>query len=175
MKSSTHLVAAGYIAFASYAYLNTSPKETMIILAASAAGSILPDIDKKGSKVSNDNLITGLGSGIIRLFTSHRGFTHTVIGAGLISVLVTIVAGCLPIVVGNRFYYVLGWSLFTGMISHIILDSFNPKGIMWFWPISRKRLSLLDIKTGSFTESIFRLVLIGLLVFSLVSYFIFNR
>lgn len=43
--------------------------------------------------------------------------------------------------------------VFLGCMAHMVYDSFNPGGIPWLWPISRKNLSLLSIKTDSKAEA----------------------
>lgn len=166
MKSSTHIIASGYIGITAALSMNTEPKDTLIILAASALGSIIPDIDKKGSKVSNKNIATGITSKIVRTFASHRGFTHTFIGSGIISLLLVYIISIMPIEANRHIYMLIFMGLFFGMVSHILLDALNPKGVMLLWPLSRRRFNLMSIRTGTASEFIFRIVLlIGLILF----------
>ncbi len=174
MKSSTHILAAGYITMAASLKMNMELDETFIVLAMSSAGSILPDIDKKGSKISEKNLVAGISSSLLRIFTAHRGFTHTIAGAGLISILITLAINLLPLNIENNINSIIGMSLFFGMLSHIVLDSLNPKGVMLIWPLSRKRFNLMNIKTGSISEFIFRMILcFGLIIFAI--YFLMEK
>ena len=165
MKSSTHIIASGYIGVIAALGMNTEPKDTLIILAASAAGSIIPDIDKKGSKVSNKNIATGITSKFVRTFASHRGFTHTFLGSGIISLLLVYLISILPIEANKHIYMLIFIGLFFGMVSHILLDALNPKGVMLIWPLSRRRFNLMSIRTGTAGEFIFRIMLlIGLML-----------
>lgn len=46
-------------------------------------------------------------------------------------------------------------ALFAGCISHLIYDTFNPQGIMWLHPVSKKRFSIANIQTESKSERYF--------------------
>ena len=66
-------------------------------------------------------------------------------------------------------YYVTG--LVIGYFSHLVLDSFNPTGIKWLYPM-KKSISLANIKTGSNAEGyVFKLCL-AITLISTVVYFI---
>jgi inner membrane protein len=41
----------------------------------------------------------------------------------------------------------------AGYLSHLVMDSFNPQGVPWLWPL-RKHFGLPLVKTGSFLERI---------------------
>ena len=43
--------------------------------------------------------------------------------------------------------------IFVGCIAHMAYDTFNPGGIAWLWPLSKKNISLLSIKTDSRAEA----------------------
>lgn len=59
---------------------------------------------------------------------------------------------CLPEIVINQGYEMLiGVSVLTGALSHLLLDMFNPEGCMLFYPF-RKRFNILSIRTGSRSE-----------------------
>lgn len=174
MKSKTHIIASGYIGIIAALSMNTEPKETMIILAASAAGSIIPDIDKKGSKISNKNIATGITSKFVRTFASHRGFTHTFIGSGIISLLLVYLISILPIETNRHIYLLIFIGLFFGMISHVLLDALNPKGVMLFWPLSRRRFNFMSIKTGTAGEFMFKILLLIGLMFFAISFLIYR-
>ena len=46
------------------------------------------------------------------------------------------------------------FSLFLGEISHLLLDSLNPFGIMFLWPFKKKRFRFFEITTGSKAEDV---------------------
>lgn len=47
----------------------------------------------------------------------------------------------------------------AGILSHLLMDSLNDTGIMWLWPFCSKHIHVLSIRTGSFTETIIRLII----------------
>lgn len=164
MKAKTHIIAAGYVTFAAYTVCHTGLKESAVILTGAAVGTLMPDIDKKGSKISNKNIATGLVSGVTRIFTSHRGVTHTIIGSAAISALLFLLLKLIPLDISNGYIYLFAIAHFAGMITHMMLDSLNPQGIMWLWPFTKRRFHIANIRTGSLREHILSLWLILLLI-----------
>lgn len=65
----------------------STPAEKVLMMSASLAGSILPDIDKRKSKLCYEDLVADITSSIICRFTNHRGMTHTVWFALLLALL----------------------------------------------------------------------------------------
>ena len=82
-------------------------------------GSVLPDIDTKRSFISSRNIITKSGSSILRLFTSHRGFLHTIPAA----VISTLLLGVVIFYSIKRLDLTLLFAFFLGYLSHIFADS----------------------------------------------------
>lgn len=103
------------------------------------AASLLPDIDSPSSSIGKRFKFIG------KIF-SHRGFFHT----PLFSLLFLLIPD-----------EGIKWSCFIGIWTHLFLDSFNKSGIMFFWPLNKKRYGLADIKYGSRGE----VVIIFLLFF----------
>lgn len=64
----------------------------------------------------------------------------------------------------------VGISIFAGCIIHLIYDSFNPQGIQWLSPISRKRYSVGNIQVMGKSESAFALLMILVLLIEGVLY-----
>lgn len=124
-----------------------------VVGAVSAFSALLPDIDIEGSKVNNKAGI--VGKGVSSVF-SHRGFIHTPI---LYVVLYALMSMVLPQAI------CLGFLI--GTISHLVLDTFNYKGIMWMYPITRKHFHIASIKTRSFGESVF---MFAMIVFAVVAF-----
>ena len=126
-----------------------------VVTGVSAFSALLPDIDIEGSKVHNKAGI--VGKGVTSIF-SHRGFIHTPI---LYVVLYALMSMVLPQAI------CLGFLI--GTISHLVLDTFNYKGIMWMYPFSRKHFHIASIKTRTTMETIFMAVMIAITLFILVN------
>ena len=123
------------------------------ILTASGLGSLLPDIDMKGSTISNSNKLVSFFTSLI--FT-HRGFTHSPLALFIVATISFIVSKIIG--AGNGTWIAAGFSL--GYASHILLDSFNPKGVPLLYPLKRK-FSFGKIVTGTWAESLVFFVSIG--------------
>lgn len=82
-------------------------------------GSVLPDIDTKRSFISSRNIITKSSSSILRLFTGHRGFLHTIPAA----ILSTLLLGAVIYYSFNRLDLAILFAYLTGYLSHILADS----------------------------------------------------
>ena len=132
------------------------PIENIAVVAGvSAFSALLPDIDIEGSKVNNKAGI--VGKGVTSIF-SHRGFIHTPI---LYVVLYALMSMVLPQAI------CLGFLI--GTMSHLILDTFNYKGIMWLYPFSKKHYHIASIKTRTTMETIFMAIMIAITLFVLVN------
>jgi inner membrane protein len=97
---------------------------------AGALAQSIPDVD----------FITRLWLSNIDHILAHRGFTHSI----LFAVLMTIIMSLLFIkffhkepVAWRRWFFLFGLNLFT----HIFIDSFNAYGVGWFEPFSHQRFS----------------------------------
>lgn len=141
--------------------------EHSIMLAVSAAvGSLFPDIDHPHSPISKSSFGTkAISCGLSRA-TKHRGPIHTPFFQLVFSMLLLIVLDLFNIEYSGEI--VIGFLL--GVFSHLILDSFNPTGIMWAYPIKKKHYSFMKIYTGSFEETVICTVLgVCLSVYSIVN------
>lgn len=130
----------------------TDLSEGSFVVMAAAVGSLLPDIDHPQSMLAKSNRTTKTVSGVVSSVTQHRGFTHTLVFAALMWVLVTRVAAHFDTISNDVVI-----SFMLGFLSHLFLDTLNERGVMWFWPIFCKHLHLLRIRTGSFVEWILRM------------------
>lgn len=139
MNGYTHL-AGGVLAGCIVVYFTGASEPLQLILAASCFGALLPDIDNPQSTIQR--YVPGVGKIIGRLL-KHRGITHSLFFVGLL------VAGLkmTPI----SWTYVLSFT--AGMISHLVLDTFNPKGVPWLWPLLG-RLSLPLVNSSGLLEMI---------------------
>lgn len=105
-------------------------------------GSLLPDLDHPSSMLGRRIF----GASILGL--KHRGWMHSLVGL--------IIFAALFAAINPKF--VPGITL--GYFLHLLADTLNPTGIAWFYPISRKRLHIIGIPSGSPLEYLFVLWLV---------------
>lgn len=100
-------------------------------------------------KISN-NLIAALGvMSIFLSISSHRGFTHSIVGFLVSTYIIEIIS----INYNNPAIYS---GFITGYILHLIADFFTPKGIKLFYPLKTNVCFPFTIKTnGKFEKGIF--------------------
>lgn len=93
-------------------------------------GSLLPDADISSSICGKFNVLAWFK------VVQHRGIFHTIPGALIFAAPVVILYGinC-------------GTGLFLGFISHLILDSYTPMGIMWRYPLDKEYYNLPKLKS----------------------------
>ena len=53
-------------------------------------------------------------------------------------------------------YSSLSAAICAGMLSHLLLDTLNEKGIMWLWPLSKHSFHVACVRTGSQAEKVLR-------------------
>lgn len=166
MNKPTH-VAGGILAASSYICLSgrftpgiieggwaavTNIACASLMLLGAVNGSLIPDIEKKGSAISNKHKVISFVS---RIIFSHRGFVHSLLALALLAVVVLPLGMLIPKGIGVS--YAVG--LLFGYGSHLVLDAFNPTGVPLFYPC-KKKISLCRIRTGSVFESLFLLLVV---------------
>lgn len=202
MTGITHAIGglqAGFIVSA----LCGQPQHGMLIVETALVGSLLPDIDRDDSRISNSDLFfTYISAKLYGLGIEHREETHTVIAALIYSLLVglLLLPGTLGSGSANAYIIALGIAFFldlflvqlgtivvglvviynifhpggdstaifsmldvlyammgalAGYLSHLIYDSANKKGIMWKYPLSKKKYHFMEIVTGEGQEIVF--------------------
>jgi len=124
-------------------------------------GSLFPDIDHPRAYISRG--YWSVLSTIVRKTTEHRGWTHSLFGAGLFTGILLIILWCLKVSLS------LAFGFFIGYLSHLISDSLNPTGVNWLWP-KKKRYGIGIIRTGSVRENIF----MWIIIFAIVGLFYFD-
>lgn len=147
MKGSTHLAlgAALGVAIGSQAAQYTGSLPLGIISAtACIAGSLFPDIDIQGSRISRR---AKLLSKTASFAFGHRGFLHSPLFLVVFSAVLWTFLPC---------YVILGFCV--GFISHLVLDLLNPAGIPLLFPY-KKRYSILKIPSGAKIQSLFVILL----------------
>lgn len=123
-------------------------------LAVAGASALLPDIDKTGTKIGNRFPAV---STVVSIIFGHRGFTHSLLAAGIFYYLVMYIAPEYAIYAG------------VGYLSHLVLDTLNPMGVPWLWPIPlRFRIPL--VRTGSVLDY----AVMGLMLFYTTRYIFFT-
>ena len=132
---------------------------TVLIISAAFIGvmQFIPDTTGDGSGRSIP-LILGIFCALILVIiekSKHRGFTHTcacllIVAAPLIYMIHSqpIFIGA-DIAVSAQIGFVLGW------FSHMVIDTFNPLGTPWLWPLAKKHFSIMRINTGTMGERVF--------------------
>ena len=113
--------------------LFSSVENKIVFAVVALIATFIPDIDTKFSKLGRKKVFRPL-----QFFISHRGFLHSFVFLGLISIVFYLF---LPIVM-------LGFALGYG--SHLIADSLTIQGIKPFYPF--KRRWRWKIKTGGKLE-----------------------
>lgn len=122
------------------------------VMTGAVLGSLLPDIDHTRSKISKSSAAAQAASYAVAAVTKHRGFFHTPLFILLVAAILS-----MPIQFGlSGDIHHIAWmayiGLIPGMLSHLLLDTCNPGGIMWLYPMRDKKFSLLPIKTSSLGE-----------------------
>ncbi|MEG0999973.1 MAG: metal-dependent hydrolase [Cellulosilyticaceae bacterium] len=129
MKFKTHIAGGVALGIGVAYFLDYSFAETALFYGAVLVGSLLPDIDHTKSFLGSRLL---LFSKPLNKWFGHRTLTHSLLTVGLLFYSSFAAWGFLPITTG----------LFTGCISHILLDSLTNKGVAIFYPLSKKRYRL---------------------------------
>lgn len=124
------------------------PKQSVLtsglLLGGAIVGSLFPDIDHKNSYIGQKAKSV---SKAINKFAGHRKLFHApLIYLFLYSIGIGMIKEKLGLVLIN--------GVFLGIFSHLILDSFTIGGLPWFYPFSKKKVSLSKVKTNGKLEDI---------------------
>lgn len=120
------------------------PAITVLGLSALAGGlgGLVPDIDKRGSKISNKARVV---STITELTCGHRGIIHTPFMLVILSIIMFVLIKKAQIT--NIYILASAISFILGYFSHLALDLLTPAGIMLLYPFSKKRTHIIGLKT----------------------------
>lgn len=157
MTGKTHIVA-GFLSGELLSVYLGFPIVTVpagLIVGASMIGSLVPDIDHAKSTISTSNAVTKSVSRAVTSVSKHRGFVHTPVFVFLVVALLSLTS-----LLGRPLGWQMALGFAVGMISHLLLDSLNPTGIMWLWPILVEPVHFAAIRTSSKLERLFRAVLV---------------
>lgn len=153
MTGYTHIAGGALAGSIVLAAAGINVFDTKILMAAAAAGSLLPDIDHTGSKISRTSSLSSVLSRVLKLFTKHRGVIHTPFFLLILCVLSGIGISLIPLEWQTTYRAVIT-GLLAGYLSHLLLDTLNPGGIMWMFPVKKKYYHAAEIKTGSMAEPV---------------------
>ena len=142
----THIAMSIALYLALNKFIIIDDKPIILVVIFLILGSLIVDIDSKNSLIGRFTPF--------HHFLKHRGITHTLIAAIIIS---------LPFMIYDES---LGIIFLFGYLSHLLGDMMTPMGIKLFYPISNRRYSLNLIKVGSKEEQ-FVFVLMVLYIFTL--------
>jgi inner membrane protein len=166
MTGRTHLTIGLAVGLALAQTMQAPPKESALIIAAAALGSLLPDIDHPQSMLSG--FIPG--AGLLSIFTRHRGITHSL----LFCVLLPAVLWYAISSAGNlAIPYIYALSIIAGMVSHLLSDMLTPAGVPLLYPF-RANWKALPGSVLSLTKwaGLEMLVFLGALV--VIGWFVVN-
>lgn len=171
MTGKTHLAAGISTGLATSLAMGTNDyKVVAISVFCSSIGSLMPDIDCEDAMISRLGLGSRILSKICSTLSSHRRFWHTPI-AGTIFALTTSMLiysiGLIPVPAISKGidqipFYIPFIMFYLGWLSHLLLDSFNPQGVPWLWPMQplskKKKFKRLCITTASEQEKIYKVL-----------------
>lgn len=161
MTARTHDVAA--LTALTLWILAVPPGKTTVATALTAVlanqlGGIAPDIDQPTAPLWR-NIPVGRYFGKIfgALVGGHRFFCHSILGVAAFAALSLLLLQFLqPIMPNVNIHFVWG-AFLTGVVSHLIMDSFTKEGVPWLLPIPFKfgfpPLRRLRVTTGKGMEN----------------------
>ena len=146
----THLVFSFLIGLLIISSFDIQNKTIFIIILLIA--SVLPDIDSYKSKIGKK--VKPL-SFLINIFLGHRGIFHSLFLLILILLFIMLIN------------YEITAAFFIGYLSHLVLDSLTPEGVMFLYPFSKKRIQGF-IRTGSLFENMLFILLLVLCFYIII-------
>lgn len=142
MTYQTH-VAGGLAAGAGLLlYLHSPGSAVLPVLAIAGVASVISDVDHRGSLV-NHVPVAGLGGKVVSAVVAHRSVTHSLLA------MAALMLGLMTLQVPIVYVYAAG----AGVFSHLALDSLNPQGVPWIWPVKIK-FKIPLVTTGHFAEKL---------------------
>lgn len=139
MQGKTHLITG--VAFGTFLVTQNIIEPTIGNGLALVIGSLIPDIDKKGTTISNKIKLP------FHIFLSHRGFTHSIIGGCCLMFLLGL------IIHGSELAFI------AGFLAHVLPDMLTTHGIKLLWPLNISIKLPFNFSTGSFMETIFSMTM----------------
>ena len=146
----------------------------ILAILANLIGGITPDIDQPTAPFWR-NLPVGryFGKVIDKLLGGHRFLTHSILGLVILGYLFYMLLGFMRPIMASVNIDIIWWAFMIGIISHLVMDTFNKEGVPWLLPIPIK-IGLPPIKSWRITTDGFVenwIVFPGLIIFNLILYF----
>ena len=176
MNKTTHILGGVTLALGAGIKIGL-PEYSVVSLgclaAAASFGALIPDIDKKKTAISSKHPFVSF---FIRLFTTHRGFTHSLLALVLIAGTLYFITPPITLIMLSMAHYApfirdnihlltwINYGIINGYFSHIVLDMLNPDGVPLFFPLSN-HFSICKIKTGGAVEKCVRTFLFLLSIY----------
>lgn len=151
MTYGTHMLGGALGGIIMLNMSSPDPDAVFVILGGSVIGALLPDLDHTQSKISRSNVGTSIVAELVSLLTKHRGILHTPIFLAVLAILAVPICSAVPVQFSGELRQIIV-GMMIGYLSHLILDTLNPGGIMWLYPLSKKHYHIAQIKTGKLGE-----------------------
>lgn len=158
------------LAIETFSETNNGPMLIAIVIGSSIVGSLMPDIDHRGSYMGKRMPILSF---LFSKSLGHRGATH----APLILLLMSFLLGgistsLLPFSNDIKLMVIAGITgLCSGALSHVLLDALTPSGVPALYPLSKKKFRIAHFKTGGLVEHGLTVVLMIVNVWLVVQLF----
>lgn len=147
----------------------------IIAILANLVGGIIPDIDQPTAPFWR-NLPIGnvFGKLFGKMSGGHRFITHSIVGVAILGYLFLLFLNFLHPLFSSVNISIVWWAFMIGIISHLVMDTFNREGVPWLLPIPIKIgfpfIKSWRVTTDSWVEN--WVIFPGLIVFNLCFYFI---
>lgn len=151
MTYGTHMLGGALGGIIMLNMSSPDPDAAFAILGGSVIGALLPDLDHTQSKISRSNVGTSIIAELVSSLTKHRGILHTPIFLAVLAILTVSICSAAPAQFSGELRRIIV-GMMIGYLSHLILDTLNPGGIMWLYPLSKKHYHIAQIKTGKLGE-----------------------
>ncbi|MBM7607420.1 inner membrane protein [Lysinibacillus composti] len=120
------------------------------VICGALFGSLLPDIDHPKSYIGRRLRMTSF---MISKTFGHRGIVHTpIVVIAFTAFLYFLTLQLSGIMQDVSLSFVIG--LGVGMLSHLLLDMMNKRGIPFFYPFTSKTFHIATFKTGGIGDTI---------------------
>lgn len=149
---------------------NNGPMLVAIVVGASIVGSLMPDIDHRGSYMGKKLPILSF---LFSKSLGHRGATHAPLLLLLMSILLAgATTSLLPFSDDIKMMIIAGITgLCLGALSHVLLDALTPSGVPALYPLSKKKFRIAQFKTGGMLEHGLTVILMFLNVWLAIQLF----
>lgn len=119
---------------------NTLTLATVLVaLLANQIGGLAPDIDQPTAPFWRNLPIFGLfGRFADKLLGGHRFLTHSLLGMALMGWLANWLLVFLQPIMPHVDIHIVWLAFITGMVSHLIMDTFTKEGVPWLLPLPFK-------------------------------------